>query len=125
MNKYLLFLPALALCGAAQGSEPALASLTEDHLFLDKAVMSPADTEKAIEGGELYCQTDNVLGSHIDTLTVCDLAKVPNSTGSHYRFIFADDGLHPLFCTAVSGCFVPPSVQAGLNSLQHLTIKNF
>lgn len=117
-----LFLP-IVLFGiaASAGAAPDYSQLSnDDQLSDDRPVLSVADTQLAIEHNVINCQTDNLIGSHIDKLTVCELVKQPYPTGSRYKFILTKDGLHPTFCSAGGGCTLPPSVVANLSSLQHV-----
>jgi hypothetical protein len=50
---------------------------------------------------------------------------VPYPTGSRYRFILTQDGLHPMFCAAGAGCILPPSVASNLSSLQHVHVRTY
>lgn len=127
MNRIsLLFLPLLACAAAAGASSPELSRLSnEDLLSNDKPILSVVETQKAVEEGSLYCQTDDMVGSHIDKMTVCELAQVPYPVGARYRFILTDDGLVPTFCSPGGGCTLPPSIAASLSSLQRVHLKTF
>jgi hypothetical protein len=127
MNRInLLFVPLLVCAAAASASSPDLSRLSNDDLLSsDKPILTVAETQKAVEEGTLNCQTDDVVGTRIDKRTVCDLAQLPYPTGSRYRFILTDDGLIPTFCSTSGGCTLPPSVVAGLSSLQRLHLKAF
>ncbi len=126
MNKrILLLLPLLAFGAAASpAANPDLSMLSNQELLSnDKPILSVAETQKAVEDGALYCQTDDATGSRIDKMTVCELAQVPYPVGARYRFILTDDGLLPTFCSPGGGCTLPQSVVASLSSLQRVHLK--
>jgi hypothetical protein len=128
MNRYILLILSLLAFGAAASpaANPDLARLSDEELLSsDKPILSVAETQKAMADGALNCQTDDVVGSHIDKMTVCELAQVPYPTGARYRFILTDDGLLPTFCAPDAGCILPPSVVAGLSSLQRVHLKSY
>lgn len=119
-----LFLP-VALLGiaASAAADTDYSKLSdEDQLSNDRPILSVAEAQQAVEHGVINCQTDNLVGSRIDKLTVCELAKTPLPTGSRYRFILTKDGLHPTFCSPGAGCMLPPSVASSLSSLQRVKL---
>lgn len=125
-SRILLLLPLLAFSAEASSTSPDLSRLSnEDLLSNDKPILTVAETQKAVEDGALNCQTDDLVGSHIDKMTVCELAQEPYPVGARYRFILTDDGLMPTFCSPGGGCTLPQSVAANLASLQHVHMKAY
>ena len=127
MKAMFLLLPAVLLgLAASAGADPDYTRLSNEELLSnDKPVLSAAEAQEAVKQGVINCQSDNLVGSHIDKLTVCELAKGPYPTGSHYKFILTREGLVPTFCAAGAGCSLPPSVVASLSSLQHVGHGSF
>ena len=126
MNRSLLLLPLAVLGITAAAADPARERLTnQELLFNDQPILTADETAQAVDRGLLNCQTDELTGSHIDKMTVCELAQVPLPTGSRYRFILTQEGLHPMFCSSTAGCVLPPSVASNLSSLQHVHVQTY